>query len=155
MGCPKAKLVPRQFFGYYTACEADYWYHGASGGYPNGGRRRLAVEGYGEAAAPECVKPHMGVGGDPTDLSNNSGTDLRPAPKALNGTYNTALFAEEAARLVRAHPVADPFYMYLVSDATPSLKQHVAAALLCAAWTIIRLATDGQRFVHAGFHGGA
>ena len=41
----------------------------------------------------------MGVGGDPTDLSNNSGTDLRPAPKALNGTYNTALFAEEAARL--------------------------------------------------------
>ena len=113
------------------------------------------MEGYSEAAAAECVKPHMGVGGDPTDLSNNSGTDLRPAPKALNGTYNTALFAEEAARLVRAHPVADPFYMYLVSDATPSLKQHVAAALLCAAWTIIRLATDGQRFVHAGFHGGA
>ena len=24
------------FFGYYMACEADYWYHGASGGYPGG-----------------------------------------------------------------------------------------------------------------------
>jgi hypothetical protein len=31
------------FFGYYTACEADYWYHGASGGYPN--------------TKPSCTRP--------------------------------------------------------------------------------------------------
>ena len=60
------------FFGYYTACEADYWYHGASGGYPNGN--------------PSCTRPNMGVGGNPTDLSNNSGTNLHPAAKNLNGT---------------------------------------------------------------------
>ena len=87
------------FFGYYTACEADYWYHGASGGYPNG--------------RPDCTLPNHGAGGDPTDLSNNSGTSLHPAAKRLNGTYNTALFAQEAARLVEAHDVSDPFYMYL------------------------------------------
>ena len=87
------------FFGYYTACEADYWYHGAAGGYPNG--------------RPDCMLPNRGVGGDPTDLSNNSGTNLHPAAKSLNGTYNTGLFAQEAARLVEAHDVSDPFYMYL------------------------------------------
>jgi membrane-anchored protein YejM (alkaline phosphatase superfamily) len=57
--------------------------------------------------------PDRGVGGDPTDLSNNSGTALHPAAKSLNGTYNTKLFAEEAARLVRDHDVSAPFYMYL------------------------------------------
>ena len=60
------------FFGYYTACEADYWYHGASGGYPN--------------SNPSCVRPNMGVGGDPTDLSNNTGTNIHPAARSLNGT---------------------------------------------------------------------
>lgn len=92
------------FFGYYTACEADYWYHGASGGYPN--------------TKPTCTRPpgtpDRGVGGDPTDLSNSSGTALHPAAKRLNGTYNTKLFAEEAARLVFDHDVSAPFYMYLV-----------------------------------------
>jgi arylsulfatase A-like enzyme len=89
------------FFGYYTACEADYWYHGASGGYPT--------------TRADCISNNseLGIGVTPTDLSNNSGTNIMPAPKSLNGTYNTALLADEAARLVRAHPVADPFYMYL------------------------------------------
>ena len=36
------------------ACEADYWYHGASGGYPGG---------------PNCTAPDGAI---PTDLSNNS-----------------------------------------------------------------------------------
>ena len=31
----------------------------------------------------------------------------------LNGTYNTQLLADEAARLVTAHNPATPFYMYL------------------------------------------
>ena len=44
------------FFGYYMACEADYWYHGASGGYP--------------PKSPNCTGP----GGElPIDLSNLKG----------------------------------------------------------------------------------
>ena len=88
------------FFGYYTACEADYWYHGASGGYPNN--------------KANCSQTGRGVGDTPTDLSNSSGTALRPASLALNGTYNTQLLANEAARLVQAHAGNPaPFYMYL------------------------------------------
>ena len=84
------------FFGYYLACEADYWYH-ASPGEP----------------APNCSTTGKGVGNTPTDLSNNTGARIAPAPGALNGTYNTRLLADEAARLVRAHDNRTPFYMYL------------------------------------------
>ena len=81
-GC--VEMTPPVVARYYTACEADYWYHGASGGYPGG---------------PKCVTPGVGVGGTPTDLSNNSGTDLRPAAPSLNGTYNTGLLADEVNTL--------------------------------------------------------
>ena len=84
------------FFGYYLACEADYWYH-ASPGDPK----------------PNCSTTGKGIGNNPTDLSNNSGTEIGPASDALNGTYNTRLLADEAARLVRAHDNTVPFYMYL------------------------------------------
>jgi hypothetical protein len=80
------------FFGYYDACQADYWYHGASGGYP---------------ADVNCTT-------DPpvTDLSNSSLFGIKPASLALNGTYNTRLLADEAARLVLAHPApTTPFFM--------------------------------------------
>eukprot|EP00756_Hemistasia_phaeocysticola_P045614 Hpha_TRINITY_DN19361_c0_g1::TRINITY_DN19361_c0_g1_i1::g.81248::m.81248/K12375/ARSI_J; arylsulfatase I/J len=83
------------FFGYYDACQADYWYHGASGGYP---------------ARPNCTRPDSLL---PTDFSNSSGADIRPASDSLNGTYNTRLLADEAARLVSVHDVSKPFYMYL------------------------------------------
>lgn len=86
------------FFGYYTACEADYWYHGASGGYPGG---------------VNCTTTGKGIGNVPTDLSNNTGAIIKPASLKLNGTYNTRLLADEAVRLVEAHPLTDPFYMYL------------------------------------------
>lgn len=86
--------------GYYTACEADYWYHGASGGYPGGSNCTGSGKG-------------KGVGDVPTDLSNNSGTKFHPAAIQLNGTYNTRLLAAEATRLVTAHDSAQPFYMYL------------------------------------------
>lgn len=90
------------FLGYYMACEGDYWYHTASGGYPN---------------QPNCTKSGQKVNtfyGDlPTDLSNSSGANIRPAAASLNGTYNTRLLADEAARLVTAHDPSVPFYMYL------------------------------------------
>jgi len=81
------------FFGYYDACQADYWYHGASGGYP-----------------PNCT---MKDGTLPTDLSNSTSEQIEAASPSLHGIYNTQLFGAEAARLVRAHPVDKPFYMYL------------------------------------------
>ena len=83
------------FFGYYMACQADYWYHGASGGYP-----------------PQC---QLAGGGLPTDFSNSSRAagGIRPASAALNGTYNTHLLGEEAVRLVMAHDASAPMYMYL------------------------------------------
>ena len=87
------------FFGYYMACERDYWYHGASGGYPGG--------------ANCTTGPPDSAGSWPTDLSNNSGTRILPAAASLNGTYNTKLLADEAARLVMAHDTSSPFYMYL------------------------------------------
>ena len=90
---------------YYTACETDYWYHGAS----------YALWWRGPKDLRRCTAPGTarGVGGTPTDLSNSSGAEIHPAAKSLNGSYNTGLLAEEAARLVRAHPAAEPFYMYL------------------------------------------
>ena len=84
------------FFGYYQACEADYWYHAAPGN-----------------PAPNCSVTGKGIGNNPTDLSNSTGPRVSPAAGALNGTYNTRLLADEAARLVRAHDRAVPFYMYL------------------------------------------
>ena len=87
------------FFGYYAACEADYWYHGASGGYPN------------QETNANCTT-HKESYGNPTDLSNNTGRTINPASLTLNGTYNTLLLADEAARLVRMHS-GGPFYMYL------------------------------------------
>ena len=61
-----------------------------------------------------------GIGDVPTDLSNSTGADLRPSSASLNGTYNTRLLADEAARLVTAHDPADPFYMYLQVQRPPS-----------------------------------
>ena len=50
----------------------------------------------------------------PTDLSNSSGPSIRPASPALNGTYNTRMLADEAARLISVHnAAAAPMYMYL------------------------------------------
>jgi hypothetical protein len=83
------------------ACERDYWYHGASGGYPGG---------------TNCTRTGQGAGNYPTDLSNSSGSQIRPAAASLNGTYNTRLLATEAARLVMAHDSSkpdEPMYMYL------------------------------------------
>lgn len=101
------------FFGYYSACEADYWYHGGNGGYP-----------------PNCLKPD---GTLPTDLSNSTKQSIQPADPALNGTYNTRLFGIEAVRLIQSHNVSKPFYMYLafmaVHDGCGNLEMGKQAPL--------------------------
>lgn len=56
---------------------------------------------------------NKGIGNCPTDLSNNTRQKIGPSAATLNGTYNTELLAEEAARLIRAHDTIDPMYMYL------------------------------------------
>ena len=60
------------FFGYYMACQADYQYHGASGGYP------------GQCNASTAVR--LG----PTGFSNSTRARIRPAATS-RGTYNTRL----------------------------------------------------------------
>ena len=104
------------FFGYYMACQADYWYHGASGGYP-----------------PQCNMPgeetHGFGTGLPTDFSNSTASRISPAATALNGTYNTRLLGAEAVRLVMAHDTSSPLYMYLafmaVHDGCFNLKSNL------------------------------
>jgi hypothetical protein len=66
------------------------------------------------------------------DLANNSGTRLMPAARWLNGTFSTALYAAEAARLVRRHGAAHratPFYMYLAWHVVHMPLEAPAAAL--------------------------
>lgn len=92
------------FYGYYCACQADYWHHGASGGYPG-----------------SCPRAF--------DLANNSGADTIDAHYVdpHNGTYNRQLFSDEAVRLINAHDPATSFYLYLafmnVHDGCESANQ--------------------------------
>ena len=81
----------KTYLGYYHAAVSSYWHHGGEGG--------------------GCVG---------TDLSNSSGLNGNvsnaDAP-GVNGTYTTQLFASEAVRLIHAHDVKRPFYMYLAFEA--------------------------------------
>jgi arylsulfatase A-like enzyme len=79
------------YLGYYHAAVSSYWHHGGEGG--------------------GCVG---------TDLSNSSGLNgavsNADAP-GVNGTYTTELFTTEATRIIAAHDVARPLYMYLAFEA--------------------------------------
>ena len=89
------------FFGYYLACQVDYWYHGA-------GAQACGFNGPGDPI---------------TDLSNSTAhPDVIAGARGLNGTYNRDLFANEAERLIVLHgaelasgvlPAGTPLYMYL------------------------------------------
>ena len=99
--------------GYYIACEADYWYHGGLG-CPNEAPDDTYWQHDGliteSADTPrDGSRPYIKM---PTDLSNSTGRETVGA-QGVNGTYNRILFSNEASRLVRAHDVADPFFMYL------------------------------------------
>ncbi len=78
------------FFGYYAACQVDYWYHGAP--------------------ANECGT--NGPGDPVTDFNNSTEANILPA-RGFNGTYNEELFTQEALRLIATHADGAPFYMYL------------------------------------------
>ena len=97
--------------GYYIACEADYWYHGGLG-CPNEAPDDTYWEHNGLITERSSRSTKMWYTKMPTDLSNNTGQETVGA-QGVNGTYNRILFSNEAARLVRAHDVADPFFMYL------------------------------------------
>eukprot|EP01047_Picozoa_sp_COSAG01_P002308 COSAG01_NODE_60_length_29981_cov_23.262533_33_plen_404_part_00 len=108
-GCAPSGRGFDTFFGYYTACQADYWYHGAAGSLEGCGKDINA--NYASGANIPC-----------TDLTNASGPahgprDHHPASPSLNGTYNRILFSAEGARLVAQHATGDhaasPFYLYL------------------------------------------
>jgi arylsulfatase B len=77
------------FYGYYMACNADYWYHTAPGG----------ICGY---------EVHT------TDWSDNLNNTVGPADlNAINGTYNRDILSARAVDIVKAHNQSEPFYMYL------------------------------------------
>jgi arylsulfatase A-like enzyme len=83
------------FYGYYLACNADYWYHTVA----NGGS--------------ECTGGHFNS--SIQDWSDNAGTAIGPGDReGRNGTYNRNLLSGRAAGIIQAHDAAAaPLFMYL------------------------------------------
>jgi arylsulfatase A-like enzyme len=82
------------FFGYYLACNADYWYHTVA----NGGS--------------ECSNGNFNS--SIQDWSDNVGDSLGPGDRVgRNGTYNRNLLSGRAASIVAAHDASAPLFMYL------------------------------------------
>ena len=81
------------FFGYYLACNADYWYHTvANGGSDCGGAYNSSVQ----------------------DWSDNVGDSLGPGDRVgRNGTYNRNLLSGRAASIIASHDTTQPLFMYL------------------------------------------
>eukprot|EP00045_Choanoeca_perplexa_P015298 m.190352 g.190352 ORF g.190352 m.190352 type:complete len:575 (-) comp16939_c0_seq1:63-1787(-) len=73
------------FYGYYTACQHDYWTHGSGGG----------------SEACGC-----------TDFSDNEGESLQGA-KGVNGTYNRNLFSQRAVDIIYNHDMETPLFLYV------------------------------------------
>lgn len=122
------------FLGYYTACTADYWMHGAPGNLPSEGR---------------C--------GD-VDFHDSKGTDIAGAamsgPESLNNTYDQVVFTQRAVQHIQGHAQLQqaqarageqlsPLFIYLayhnVHDAC--LKDRYKAGLNAPLETVERYAT--------------
>eukprot|EP00051_Salpingoeca_urceolata_P031212 m.10785 g.10785 ORF g.10785 m.10785 type:complete len:536 (-) comp3858_c0_seq1:56-1663(-) len=75
------------FLGYYSACTADYWYHGNPFG-------------------------HVG-----TDFSDSNGTNIQGAPMSgaasLNGTYDRVVFTDQAVDAINKHDPSQGLYLYV------------------------------------------
>ena len=84
------------FYGYYLACNADYWYHAVAGG--------------SKACSPDGSF-NMSV----QDWADNAGTNLSAGDRVgRNGTYNQELLTARAEAIIAAHDAAAaPLYMYL------------------------------------------
>jgi arylsulfatase A-like enzyme len=83
------------FYGYYLACNADYWYHTVAGG------------------AQSCSKGRN-FNFSVQDWSDSIGTDLSPGDRiGRNGTYNQELLTARAEAIISSHDAATPLYMYL------------------------------------------
>ena len=83
------------FYGYYLACNADYWYHTVA----NGGARCTPGNAYNASV---------------TDWSDNAGTALGPGDRlGRNGTYNAELLTARAEAIISAHDPSRPLYLYL------------------------------------------
>jgi arylsulfatase A-like enzyme len=76
------------FYGYYQACNADYWFHSSPGPCPY----NVSV----------------------MDWSDSVEHDIGPPDRAaINGTYNRNLLSARARSIVEAHDAATPLFMYL------------------------------------------
>ena len=83
------------FYGYYLACNADYWYHTVANG------------------AAACTTDHV-YNASVQDWSDSVGTRLSPGDRvARNGTYNQELLTARAEAIIAAHDASAPLYMYL------------------------------------------
>ena len=76
------------FYGYYQACNADYWFHTAPG---------------------PCQPYNVSI----QDWSDNAGTTIGPPRPADNGTYNRELLSARARSVIEAHDPSTPMFMYL------------------------------------------
>lgn len=81
------------FYGYYLACNADYWYHTVAGG------------------AKTCAGSYNS---SVQDWSDNVNTTLSPGDRiARNGTYNQELLTGRAENIIASHDSTLPLYLYL------------------------------------------
>eukprot|EP00052_Salpingoeca_macrocollata_P019248 m.159470 g.159470 ORF g.159470 m.159470 type:complete len:537 (+) comp20908_c0_seq1:1127-2737(+) len=106
VGFIKSSCTPTErgfdsFLGYYTACTANYWYHGS----------------------PFCIdKEGVATG---ADFSHSNGPVIRGANMtAVNGTYDRQVFQDFATQRIAAHDPSQPLYLYVawhnVHDACPA-----------------------------------
>ena len=100
------------FFGYYLACNADYWW----------GRIPVPLYCclYFALFRRNRRRYHTFPGGScgynvhTTDWSDNANVTVGPADLAeINGTYNRNLLSTRAADIIAAHNPSEPLYMYL------------------------------------------
>lgn len=83
------------FYGYYGACNSDYWYHTAG----NGGS--------------DCT-PQGTFNTSIVDWSDSVGSHVGPVDReAANGTYNRHLLSDRAVSIINAHNASESLYMYL------------------------------------------
>ena len=81
------------FLGYYTACTADYWYHGAPGG---------------NETASKCG----GVDFHDSTTDHIEGASMS-GPTSFNNTYDAHLFTNRAVDIIQQHNLSESLYLYV------------------------------------------
>jgi arylsulfatase A-like enzyme len=86
------------FLGYWTACTADYWYHGA----PGAGYTADSCGGVDFSNATVPTSTYSGIKG-----ATMSGVG------SVNDTYDRIVFQNRAIEVIEAHDPSEPLYLHV------------------------------------------